>query len=138
VEYGVCKEICIPVKDRIEFKIINDIENYRSSSNKLLKNVLSEIPKYRLDDEKVILRTKLLNVNGTRTLRIKFSERVKSIIIDQSDNFQFFDIENLMAYYEEYEFTYREIYKGKEIKGEKVSALIFLENEYFLEDFMIE
>jgi len=138
VEYGVCKEICIPVKDRIEFKIINDIEKYRSSSNKLLKNVLSDIPKYRLDDEKVILRTKLLNVNGTRILSIKFSERVKSIIIDQSDNFQFFDIENLMAYYEEYEFTFREIYKGKEIKGEKVSALIFLENEYFLEDFMIE
>ena len=91
IEYGVCREICIPVEDRIEFKIINDIENYRSHSNKLLKNVLTDIPKYRLDDEKVILRTKLLNVNGINALRIIFSEQVKGVIIDQSDNFQFFD-----------------------------------------------
>ena len=138
VEYGVCREICIPVKDRIEFKIINDIENYISHSNKLLKSVLTDIPKYRLDDEKVIRTTKLLNVNGTNVLSIIFSEQVKGVIIDQSDNFQFFDTGNSLEYYEEYQFTFREIYNGREIKGEKVSALIFLENEYFLEDFIIE
>ena len=44
----------------------------------------------------------------------------------------------LREYYEEYQFTFREINNGREIKGEKVSALIFLENEYFLEDFIIE
>ena len=85
----------------------------------------------------MILRTELLNVKGNNILSIRFSERVKSIIIDHSDNFQFFDIEDLIAHYEEYEFTFRELHRGKKIKGEKVTALIFLENEYFLEDFII-
>ena len=86
----------------------------------------------------MILRTKLLNVNGTNVLSIIFSEQVKGVIIDQSDNFQFFDTGNSLQYYEEYQFTFREIYNDREIRGEKVSALIFLENEYFLEDFIIE
>ncbi|MDG2187863.1 MAG: protein-disulfide reductase DsbD family protein [Hyphomicrobiales bacterium] len=138
IEYGVCSDICVPIQDRIKLKIINNIENYKNNTNKFLKKALLSVPKYRHADQKVISNARILNIGGSDYIKIKFSESVKGIIIDGSDNFQFFDMEDAKEYYKEYKFSFRSFYKSAKIEGERISAIIFLKTEYFLEDFFIQ
>ena len=135
---GVCNSICIPIDGKIKISMLDSQDYYRNKSNRGIKEALKNTPFHRDDGANFINVARLQQSNNSEIINLRFSKPIREIYPMTSKNFFLSDIEDIKDSYINYNFLLTRKIKTEQISSENFSVVIIHDEEFFIEDFIID
>ena len=135
---GVCNSICIPIDGKIKIPMLDSQDYYRKKSNKGIQEALKNTPFYRDDGTNFINAARLQQSNNSEIINLRFSKPIRRIYPMTSKKFFLSDIEDIKESYTSYNFLLTRKMKTEKVSSEDFSVVILNDEEFFIEDFIID
>ena len=135
---GVCNSICIPIDGKIKMTMLDSLDYYRKKSNRGIQDTLENIPFHRDDGINAINSARLLQSNNSEIINLRFSKPIRKIYPMNSIKFFLSDIEDIKESYTSYNFLLTRNMKTEKVSSENFSVVILNDEEFFIEDFIID
>jgi len=137
MNFGICNLVCIPINQTIVFQLDEKQRNDSKIRYKLIHNALKNIPKYRSDGITFINDIKFNDLTSNDNLQITFSKKIDAIFPLTSEYYFLSDNQSQQENYMNYNYKFRSYIEDFESKDIKMTFLIKTEEQYFLEDFIV-
>lgn len=135
---GVCNSICIPIDGKIKIPMLDSQDYYRKKSNRGIQEALKNTPFYRDDGTNFINTARLQQSNNSEIINLIFSKPIRRIYPMTSKKFFLSDIEDIKDSYINYNFLLTRKMKTEKVSSENFSVVILNDEEFFIEDFIID
>lgn len=135
---GVCNSICIPIDGKIKMTMLDSQDYYRKKSNRGIQDTLENIPFHRDDGINVINSARLIQSNNSEIINLRFSKPIRKVYPMNSKKFFLSDIEDIKESYTSYNFLLTRKMKTEKVSSENFSVVILNDEEFFIEDFIID
>ena len=135
---GVCNSICIPIDGKIKIPMLDSQDYYRKKSNRGIHEALKNTPFYRDDGTNFINSARLQQSNNSEIINLIFSKPIRRIYPMTSKKFFLSDIEDIKDSYINYNFLLTRKMKTEKVSSENFSVVILNDEEFFIEDFIID
>lgn len=134
---GVCNIVCMPIDGRIKITIFDSKDYHRRISNRRIQDALANIPSYRDDGINFINAIQLRQSNNNEIINLTFSKEIRKIYPMTSQKFFLSDIEDHEESYKSYNFLLTRKMRKENISSERFSVIILNDEEFFIEDFVV-